>query len=29
MVDKEDVLVNLHYLPIFLFVSLPSVFILT
>ncbi|XP_043515743.1 uncharacterized protein LOC122531689 [Frieseomelitta varia] len=27
--DKEDFLVNLHYLPIILFISLPSVFILT
>ena len=27
--DKEDYLVNLHYLPIILFISLPSVFILT
>ncbi|XP_076667857.1 DNA damage-regulated autophagy modulator protein 1-like isoform X1 [Andrena cerasifolii] len=27
--DKQDFLVNLHYLPIVLFVSLPAVFILT
>ncbi|OAD62626.1 DNA damage-regulated autophagy modulator protein 2, partial [Eufriesea mexicana] len=27
--DREDFLVNLHYLPIILFISLPSVFILT
>nr|XP_031827328.1 uncharacterized protein LOC116424718 [Nomia melanderi] len=27
--DKQDFLTNLHYLPIFLFISLPSVFIVT
>ncbi|KAK2579592.1 hypothetical protein KPH14_010887 [Odynerus spinipes] len=27
--DKEEYLVNLHYLPIILFVSLPTVFVLT
>lgn len=27
--DKNDFLVNLHYLPIILFVSLPAVFVLT